>query len=178
MHRRNVQTCYIQWIRNPTCTCLFYFQPYMAEPSQGFSSPYFTSQTVSKLLSNTTSSHGLGAPLSSIVSSATSPSIDVLISHDWPSVITGFSTIPLPSPELSNIGSPPINEIITETKPRYIFSSGGGHPPSFWEREPFAWADQADRLSRFVGLGAFGGEQVGGRKQRVRVSLNLNSFVR
>jgi hypothetical protein len=102
-----------------------------------------------------------------------SPSIDVLVAHDWPSVITEFSAVPLPSLELSNIGSPPVDKIIKEMKPRYIFCSGGGHPPSFWEREPFMWADEADRVSRFVGLGAFGGEQVDGKKQRVRVSLKL-----
>jgi hypothetical protein len=96
-----------------------------------------------------------------------------MVAHDWPSVITEFSAVPLPSPELSNIGSPPIDKIIKEMKPRYIFCSGGGHPPSFWEREPFMWADEADRVSRFVGLGAFGGEQVDGKKQRVRVSLKL-----
>jgi hypothetical protein len=142
---------------------------------QGFSSPYFTSHTVSKLLSNTASSHALGAPsLSSGVSSvSSSASIDVLVAHDWPSIITEFSATPLPSLELSSIGSPPIDKIITETKPRYIFCGGGGHPPSFWEREPFTWADEAGRVSRFVGLGAFGGEQVDGRKQRVRVPLKL-----
>jgi len=117
--------------------------------------------------------------LSSIASSVvSSPLIDVLVSHDWPSLITNFSDVPLPSTELSNIGSPPIGDIITKTKPRYIFCSGGGKPASFWEREPFTWEDEPDRVSRFIGLGAFGGEQSDGRKQRVSVLalLNFGSF--
>lgn len=108
--------------------------------------------------------------LSSIASSAiSSPLIDVLVSHDWPSVITNFSAVALPPAELSTIGSPPIDDIISKTKPRYIFCSGGGKSPSFWEREPFTWADEMDRVSRFIGLGAFGGEHIDGRKQRVGV---------
>jgi hypothetical protein len=103
-----------------------------------------------------------------------SPLIDVLVSHDWPSLITNLSTVPLPSTELSNTGSPPIDDIITKTKPRYIFCGGGGKPPGFWEREPFAWEDEPDRISRFIGLGAFGGEQFDGRKQRVSVLALLN----
>ncbi len=99
---------------------------------------------------------------------SSSPLVDVFISHDWPSAITELSSVPLPSPELPDAGSPPIDEIIEKTKPRYIFSSGGGKSPCFWEREPFTWADETDRVSRFVGLGAFGGEPVSGKKQRVR----------
>lgn len=113
--------------------------------------------------------------LSSIASSVvSSPLIDVLVSHDWPSLITNLSAVPLPSTELSNTGSPPIDDIITKTKPRYIFCSGGGKPASFWEREPFTWEDEPDRVSRFIGLGAFGGEQLDGRKQRVSVLALLN----
>ena len=38
----------------------------------------------------------------------------------------------------------------------------------FWEREPFVWDDEEGRVSRFVSLGAFGGEQpTTGKKQRV-----------
>lgn len=139
-----------------------------SEIPHGFSSPYYTSRTVSKLLSNTVSSPASKTPLRSSLMSvlSSSPLVDVFISHDWPSAITELSSVPLPSPELRDAGSPPIDEIIEKTKPRYIFSSGGGKSPSFWEREPFTWADEADRVSRFVGLGAFGGELVSGRKQR------------
>lgn len=38
----------------------------------------------------------------------------------------------------------------------------------FWEREPFVWDDEEGRVSRFVSLGAFGGEPTAGKKQRVR----------
>ena len=38
----------------------------------------------------------------------------------------------------------------------------------FWEREPFVWDDEEGRVSRFISLGAFGGEQpTTGKKQRV-----------
>ncbi|KAJ7864857.1 hypothetical protein B0H14DRAFT_431589 [Mycena olivaceomarginata] len=40
------------------------------------------------------------------------------------------------------------------------------NPSMFWEREPFVWSDEADRVSRFVSLGAFGGEPTPGKKQR------------
>lgn len=110
--------------------------------------------------------------------------VDVFISHDWPSAITELSSVPFPSPDLPDNGSPPIDEIIEKTKPRYMFCSGGGKSPCFWEREPFTWMDETDRASRFVGLGAFGGEPVNGRKQRVRVhcryllcTLNFSTVV-
>ncbi|KAI9446701.1 CwfJ C-terminus 1-domain-containing protein-like protein [Lactarius indigo] len=139
-----------------------------SEIPHGFSSPYYTSRTVSKLLSNAVSSPASKAPLrSSTVSAISSPPlVDVFISHDWPSAVTELSSVPLPSPELPDVGSPPIDEIIERTKPRYIFSSGGGKSPRFWEREPFTWTGETDRVCRFVGLGAFGGEPVGGKKQR------------
>jgi hypothetical protein len=44
-------------------------------------------------------------------------------------------------------------------------------PPKFGEREPFVWEDEQGCVSRFVSLGAFGGETTG-KKQRVR----LDSF--
>ncbi len=137
--------------------------------TQGFSSPYYTSQTVSKLLSNAVSPPSTSPHRSTTMSAlCSSPLVDVFISHDWPSAITGHSSVPLPSPDISDSGSPPVDELIEKIKPRYIFSSGGGKSQCFWEREPFTWADEADRVSRFVALGAFGGEPVSGRKQRVR----------
>lgn len=36
---------------------------------------------------------------------------------------------------------------------------------TFWEREPYVW-EEDNRVSRFVALGAFGGEQGPGKKQR------------
>lgn len=76
--------------------------------------------------------------------------------------------MPLPSSELAYIGAPPLDDIIRRTKPRYHFSAGGGQPAMFWEREPFVWDDEEGRVSRFVSLGAFGGEPTPGKKQRVR----------
>jgi hypothetical protein len=101
--------------------------------------------------------------------SAATPSqlIDILISNAWPSTITNFSEAPLPSPELVSIGVPPLDEVIRRVKPRYQFSGGGGRPPKFWEREPFIWEDEGNRVTRFVSLGAFGGETTAGKKQRV-----------
>lgn len=36
----------------------------------------------------------------------------------------------------------------------------------FWEREPFLWEVEGDRLTRFISLGAFGSEKVTGKKER------------
>ncbi|KAF7311468.1 Nuclear protein [Mycena kentingensis (nom. inval.)] len=49
---------------------------------------------------------------------------------------------------------------------RYHFAASGGKPPMFWERAPFVWDDENARVSRFVSLGAFGGESTSGKKQR------------
>lgn len=77
------------------------------------------------------------------------------------------SSVPLPAPELASIGIDPVAEVIRRTKPRYHFAAGGGTPPRFWEREPFVWDDAGGRVTRFVSLGAFGGEPTAGKKQRV-----------
>lgn len=37
----------------------------------------------------------------------------------------------------------------------------------FWEREPYVWQEDGQRVSRFISLGSFGGG-VEGKKQRVR----------
>jgi hypothetical protein len=37
------------------------------------------------------------------------------------------------------------------------------------------WADETDRVSRFICLGAFDGEKVDGRKQRVSVLFLIRS---
>jgi hypothetical protein len=66
-----------------------------------------------------------------------------------------------------------LDEVIKKVKPRYHFAALGGHPPQFWEREPFVWDDETDRVSRFVSLGAFGAEATGGKKPRVRPNFNI-----
>lgn len=93
--------------------------------------------------------------------------IDVLISNSWPSTVHQFSSAPLPPIDLTSVVAPPLDDVIRRTKPRYHFAAGGGQPPMFWEREPFVWDDEEGRVSRFVSLGAFGGEPTAGKKQRV-----------
>jgi hypothetical protein len=146
--------------------------------SQGFASPFFSTHTTEKLLSNTLSksvpSSSKGYNSLAAIRSAASDSqlVDILISNAWPSAIADLSSVPLPSPELASIGAPPLDDIVRHTKPRYHFSAGGGQPPKFWEREPFVWDNEGGRLTRFVSLGAFGGEPTPGKKQRV-CSVNV-----
>lgn len=112
--------------------------------------------------------------LSAIFSSIEkSQPVDVLITNSWPSVITEFSSVPLPLPDLTPDGAPPVDDVVRRIKPRYHFAvGGGGQPPLFWERAPFVWDDEAGRVTRFVSLGTFGGESSPGRKQRVRVVID------
>jgi hypothetical protein len=136
-------------------------------------SPFFSYHTVDRLLSNSlvkasTSNQKSYSSLASIqASAAPSQLIDILLTNLWPISITQFSSAPLPDPQLSSIGAPPLSDVIRKTKPRYHFAAGGGHPPAFWEREPFVWDDEQGRVSRFVSLGAFGGEPTSRKKQRV-----------
>lgn len=111
--------------------------------------------------------------LAAIRAAASSTSlVDVMISNVWPEPITQFSDVALPLPELASIGVQPAGEIFRSTKPRYFLAAGGGRPPMFWEREPFVWDDEQGRVSRFISLGAFGGEQpTTGKKQRVPTFL-------
>lgn len=131
-----------------------------------------------RLLSNTlttSTSKQNYKSLADIQSTASSSQlIDILITNVWPAAITNFSAAPLPAPELASIGVPPLDDTIRRTKPRYHFAAAGGQPPMFWEREPFVWNDDQDRVSRFVSLGAFGGEPTPGKKQRVRIRVSLD----
>ncbi|KAH7921377.1 nuclear protein [Leucogyrophana mollusca] len=144
-----------------------------AESPPGFASPFFTSHTVERLLSNTlikSSVKGKGQNYGSLAAirdaASTSQLIDILITNDWPASITQFATTPFPAPELESIGASPLDNVIRKVKPRYHFAAAGGQPPKFWEREPFVWDDEQGRASRFVSLGAFGGEPTPGKKQR------------
>ncbi|KAJ6531281.1 CwfJ C-terminus 1-domain-containing protein-like protein [Mycena capillaripes] len=141
-----------------------------ADAAPGFGSPFFSTQTMERLLSNTlttSTSKQNYKSLADIQSTASSSQlIDILITNAWPAAITNLSSAPLPAPELASIGAPPLDDTIRRTKPRYHFAAGGGQPPMFWEREPFLWSDDQDRVSRFVSLGAFGGEPTAGKKQR------------
>lgn len=141
-----------------------------ADAAPGFLSPFFSIQTVERLLSNSLAQSGTGKnykSLAAIQSAATSSSlIDILVTNVWPSAISQFSSVPFPGTGLDSVGAPPLDNLVRHTKPRYHFAAGHGQQPNFWEREPFLWDDEAGRLSRFVGLGAFGGKPSIGKKQR------------
>ncbi|KAG6814562.1 hypothetical protein H0H92_000090 [Tricholoma furcatifolium] len=133
-----------------------------ADAAPGFLSPFFSSHTLEKLLSNSLSKSANSQSyksLSAIQSSASfSQLIDIFMTNVWPSAITELSNVPLPLPELASSGATELDETIRRIKPRYHFASAGGKPPQFWEREPYVWDDEEGRVSRFIGLGAFGGE--------------------
>ncbi|CAA7271593.1 unnamed protein product [Cyclocybe aegerita] len=151
-----------------------------AETVPGFMSPFFSYHTIDRLLSNTlakapsisaSSQADKQKSYSSLVSIQASTSssqlVDILLTNSWPSCITHLSSAPLPDPQLSSTGAPPVDDVVRKTKPRYHFAAGGGATPArFWEREPYVWEDEQGRVGRFVGLGAFGGEQGTGKKQR------------
>ncbi|KAF7322411.1 Nuclear protein [Mycena chlorophos] len=145
---------------------------FVAEAAPGFQSPYFAAQTVDRLLSNTltTASSSSKQSYKSLAdiqaTAASSQLIDILLTNAWPAAVTNHSAAPLPAPELAQIGAPPLDDAIRKIKPRYHFAASGGKPPMFWEREPFMWEDETGRVSRFVSLGAFGGESTSGKKQR------------
>ncbi|KAF8226793.1 nuclear protein [Tricholoma matsutake] len=126
--------------------------------------------TIERLLSNTltkSTTNQSYKSLATIQSSASSSQlVDVLITNVWPSLITRFSSAPLPAPELASIGVSHLDDVIRRIKPRYHFAARAGKPPKFWEREPFVWDNEQGRVSRFISLGAFGGEPIAGKKQR------------
>jgi len=151
-----------------------------AEAAPGFMSPFFSHHTIDRLLSNTLTSSKQSnkqktsySSLASIqASSSSSQLIDILLTNEWPSCITQFSETPLPDPDLTrqDSGVPILDEVIRKSKPRYHFAACSGERgqlPKFWEREPYVWNDENGRVSRFVSLGAFGGESVTGKKHRV-----------
>lgn len=151
-----------------------------SDSAHGFTSPFFTSVTVDKLIANTmtksapttnskdTSYGSLAAIKASTVSSQY---IDILLTNTFPADITAFSSAPLPSPSFPMPpGAEPVSEVVRRTKPRYHFVAGGGGSPEdvplFWEREPFVWEDETGRVMRFVSLGSFGRTPESGKKQR------------
>ncbi|KAF6764024.1 nuclear protein [Ephemerocybe angulata] len=141
-----------------------------SEAAPGFLSPFFARQTIERLLANSltkASSKKSYTSLAAIQSTATdSQVIDIFLSNVWPASITQQTTAPLPDPQLSSLGAPPLDEAVTKTRPRYHFAAAGGSPPKFWEREPFVWEGEDARITRFVSLGAFGNEPATGKKQR------------
>ncbi|TCD60562.1 hypothetical protein EIP91_009865 [Steccherinum ochraceum] len=162
------------------------YEPNMFSAAQtvhGFVSPYFTNQTVEKVISNTmTQSAPSTKPkdtsygsLASIMSTtSTSHLLDILLTNALPAGITHLSNAPLPATDFpTNLEAEPVAELVLRTKPRYHFAVGAnpskqGHVPLYWEREPFLWDNENGRFTRFVSLGAFGGEAApsSGKKQR------------
>ncbi|KAG6854723.1 hypothetical protein C0991_002436 [Blastosporella zonata] len=140
-----------------------------ADAAPGFLSPFFSSQTMERLLSNSlakTSSSQSYKSLAAIQSSSSSSQlIDVFMTNVWPSAITQLSGVTLPLPELASSGVTVLDEAIRRIKPRYHFASGDKQP-QFWEREPYVWDNEEGRVSRFISLGAFGGEPPAGKKPR------------
>lgn len=147
---------------------------------QGFTSPFFTSLTVEKLLANTmtksasdsaatNSSYGSLAAIKASASS--SQAVDILLTNSFPTHITAFSSAPLPASIFPppSITADPLADVVRRIQPRYHFVSGGGSQssPMFWEREPFVWDRENGRVTRFLSLGAFGGTSTVGKKQRV-----------
>ncbi|KAG5637761.1 hypothetical protein H0H81_003328 [Sphagnurus paluster] len=133
------------------------------DAAPGFLSPYFSSKTMERLLSNTLAKSTTDQnyqSLAAIQSTASSSQlIDILLTNVWPAAITQFSAAPLPVSELASSGVSVLDEAIRRIKPRYHFAAAGSTPPQFWEREPYVWDDEEGRVSRFIGLGAFGGGQ-------------------
>lgn len=142
-----------------------------SEAAPGFASPFYTAHTVERLLSNTLSKSATGQNYSSLAavrdSASSSQLVDILLTSDWPASITSNSPAFTSSPMFSVTGSPRLDDVIRKIKPRYHFAGGrGADPPVFWEREPFLWEDEGDRITRFISLGAFGSERVTGKKER------------
>ncbi|KAF9077200.1 CwfJ C-terminus 1-domain-containing protein-like protein [Rhodocollybia butyracea] len=150
-----------------------------AESAPGFASPFFSSQSIDRLLSNTlttSSSKQDYKSLSAIQSSSSSSQlVDVFITNVWPASIPNFSNVPLPASNDSADVAPPLDDVCKRLKPRYHFSCSG-QPPVFWEREPFVWEDENSRASRFISLGSFGGPAPeSGKKQRWFYAFSIAS---
>ncbi|KAI6028559.1 CwfJ C-terminus 1-domain-containing protein-like protein [Pisolithus orientalis] len=141
-----------------------------SEAAPGFASPFYTVHNVERLLSNTLSKSTTGQNYSSLAtvrdSASSSQLVDILLTSDWPASIRSHGSTSTFSPTFNVTGSSPLDDILRKIKPRYHFAGGGADPPVFWEREPFLWEDEGDRLTRFISLGAFGSEKVTGKKER------------
>ncbi|KAF8517598.1 CwfJ C-terminus 1-domain-containing protein-like protein [Hysterangium stoloniferum] len=129
------------------------------------SNPYFTASTLKQLLNQPSLNPMASNPnsLASIKALASFQYIDILLTHTWStSITTGATTMP---PDLQPELAPQLDELVRKTKPRYYFTACGG---KFWEREPFCWAEENNRITRFVSLGHFGGTSTpaSGKKER------------
>ncbi|KAF8322867.1 CwfJ C-terminus 1-domain-containing protein-like protein [Cantharellus anzutake] len=93
--------------------------------------------------------------LASLRSSVSNVQIDVLLTHGWPAKIIKQSKSVPPSIDSASL-VPPLDDVVSASRPRYHFVAGGGSPAVFWEREPFIWSG-GHAITRFISLGAFGG---------------------
>lgn len=106
--------------------------------------------------------------------SASSHLVDILISQAWPASIVRQSNTGPTKLEYEKAVAV-VDDIVRLAKPKYHFSPGVGKPTQFWEREPFTWSDENDRITRFVSLGDFGGDHGTGKKPRVCIPLNTHT---
>lgn len=129
-------------------------------------SNHFTSSDVRKLLSHPSitipKSQQNPNSLAAMKASSTTTKIDILLTHVTPASLT-LHTPNMP-PSYPDRVSPQLDDIVRAAMPRYHFVSGAG---MFWEREPFPWPDAADsgRCTRFLSIGAFGGQIPEGQKR-------------
>ncbi|EJD53148.1 hypothetical protein AURDEDRAFT_81386, partial [Auricularia subglabra TFB-10046 SS5] len=92
--------------------------------------------------------------------------VDILLTHLWPISISQHSSTAPALVEYIGNTSPPLDDVVRRSQPRYHFVSGG-KPSRFWEREPFTWEEPgaAARATRFISLGSFGEPEVAGVKK-------------
>ncbi|KAI0347739.1 hypothetical protein BDW22DRAFT_13687 [Trametopsis cervina] len=151
----------------------------VSESVHGFTSPFFTSLTVEKLLANTmtksapttdSKNKSYGSLAAIKAASSSSQLVDILLTNTFPTHVTAFSSAALPTPIFPppSLEGEPVSDIVKRIKPRYHFVAGGGSqtPPQFWERQPFVWNDEEGRVTRFLSLGVFGGPPPSGKKPR------------
>ncbi|KDQ10585.1 hypothetical protein BOTBODRAFT_178064 [Botryobasidium botryosum FD-172 SS1] len=156
--------------------------------ADSLSSPHYTSHSIQTLLSHsalsnssqiastsapTTLAEAKAAALAALTPALQGPSVDILLTHLWPPSITALSSkLPVPLPTAPSHPASGIDDIVRAARPRYLFSASPGenNQSIFWEREPFVWGEDDDnRVTRFVGLGAFGGpasSEPGAKKPR------------
>lgn len=140
-------------------------------------SPIITKPSVDSYLSNPLFNPSSEPSLASARESAVSLSsafqgVDLLLLSSPPPSLSLLSpaAASLPFPLAQTV--PPLGEVVTKCRPRYIF---WGEGEGFWEREPFGWTgenEKEERWTRAVKLGALGGEEPQGVK-KARVSCCL-----